>query len=663
VIRPLILPLCCVAALVLAIVAAGHAFAAAGRTAERRVPVADRDPQQAVGIARLDAWAADRPRIFQQAPMLAGRDLPPVADRLPERPQIIIPAESAGPYGGTWSRFSSGLGESLRVEVEWYLNAGGLVRWTGDGTRMAPDLAESYEVSPDARVFTFHLRRGLRWSDGVPFTSDDVRFWFDHVARDLSLSTNAPTPITDAGGTIETPDPLTVRFVLARPNGLLIEKMGSDIWASDLCATPRHYLERFHPSSRPQAELDAEAKAAGAAGWAERFRNRWSWRNPECPRLWAWVMKTPPPATTVVLERNPYYYKVDPDGRQLPYIDRITMTLADAESIPLKLMRGDAALQERYLRAKDYALLMAHQEHGGYRIRHWLGATVTGIFLNRGSKRPALRALINDGRLGRALSLAVDRAELIALFTGGVGRATQAVPHPSSPYADPAAATDALACDPVEAGRLLDAAGCPRGADGVRRMADGEPLRFQVDTFNADLVEPGQVIVQQWAQIGVQADIRLLARELYYARKGAGDHEALLDTVGGNEVDPLLSARAYSPTDPEAPWAGVFASYFRVGSTGAETPPQDLIDTVGHWRAIEGSVDPAVRKQHFAALLQAQRDRRAVIGLYTSAAPALLVRDDMRNVPQVAVSGWVYRSLGASAPESFALDPSRRGGR
>ena len=660
-IRLLFLPVLCASGLVLAVIAAGHAFARTGEATATRVLVTDRDPRQVAGVHRLQAWGT-RPRVFQQAPMLDSRDLPPVADRLPADPLVVVPAESMGPYGGTWESFTTSLGEGLHVDVEWYANATGLVRWAPDASGMVADVAESFTAAPDARSITFRLRPGLRWSDGQPFTSADVRFWCDAIAANQEISDNVPAFLANRTGRIETPDPWTVRIVLDQPDSLLLATMGFEMWATDLCAAPRHYLERFLPGPRSAAELSAEAVTAGFASWPERFRNRWSWRNPDCPRLWAWVMKTPPPATTVVLERNPYYGKVDPDGRQLPYIDRVQFTLADPESVPIKVMRGDSALQSRSLRTLDYSMLLKHQRHGRYQVRHWLGTVPsTALTFNRSIRSPWLRPLLNDGRFVRALSLAIDRQELIDLFAFGIGRPRHPAPQEASPYADPALASRDTEHDPATTARLLDELGCRPGPDGMRRAGDGTPIRLMIEVVAPELVQVGQVVVQQWATVGIVAEIRLLARELYYARKGAGEQQCLLESAAGGELDPLLDARAYIPIAPESSWATCWAGWFRPGAERpGDEPPADIQATVADWRAIIASDDPAEHRRRFAAILARGAERRHSIGLFTGLPPWVVVRDDLRNVPAVGLTGWTYRSLGASAPECFALDPSRR---
>ncbi len=675
--RGLFWPFLVVVLLVTLVVAMGHAFLAAESSTTGRVPVTDRDPRAVAGVHHTENWPTTRPRHFQQAPMLdaavsAGK-LPPVDQRLPATPLIIIPPESRGPYGGTLARCCPSLGEGLRVEVEWYMNYTGLVRWDPSGTRVIPDLAESVEVSPDARTFTFHLRKSLRWSDGEPFTSQDIRFWWDDIASnsDVTQSTpkfivpRKPNAASDPNAPkdtarLETPDAQTVRIILDQPNGLLLERMAFEIWATDMTAAPRHYLKEFHQAYRDPADLQREAKAEGFNGWGERLRNRWSWRNPQCPRMGAWVMHTPPPATTVVMERNPYYWKVDPDGRQLPYLDRITFSLADAESIPLKLMRGDSAFQERYLRPKDYALLMAHQTHGGYRVRHYLGASVIGLMLNRGHRDPAMRALMNDGRFGQALSVAVDREELARLFTFGAGHPTQPVPAVTSPYYNAQLAKADTQFDPKLANQLLDEMGCTRGPEGWRMRPDGRPLRLQMETSAQDLVEVGQVVIQAWARAGVAVDIRLLARELYYANKDSANQDVIIDAIGGNETNPLLDPRAYVPGAAESSWSGLYGTWVRTDGVSGERPPEDIIAMADDWKAIEATTDPDVRKQRFADILARQAKVRACIGLYTTLPPFLVVRDDCLNAPMVAAAGWSFRGPGCIAPECLALDPAAR---
>ncbi|HYL81127.1 MAG TPA: ABC transporter substrate-binding protein, partial [Candidatus Acidoferrum sp.] len=306
------------------------------------------------------------PRKFGEAPILAelvkAGKLPPVDQRLPEEPMVIKPLHSIGRYGGTWRRAFTGPGDAENGNR--IVSTDKILFWDYTGTKIAPCVAKDWKISDDGKVISITLRKGMRWSDGQPFTADDFVFWYEDVYLNKDLQ---PTPdpfftVNGKPGTLRKRDDLTVVFEFPDSNYLFLDILAGSTSMGGGQATqqfngrtmgaymPAHYLKQFHPKYTAKEELDKKVKAAGFDGWVSLIKNRWDWRlNGELPVLGPWKTTGPINTPTWVLERNPYYYAVDTQGNQLPYIDRISMGLAEnLEVVNLRAVAGQYDLQERH---------------------------------------------------------------------------------------------------------------------------------------------------------------------------------------------------------------------------------------------------------------------------------------------------------------------------
>ena len=291
------------------------------------VEIPNRHPEATGTVHRVAEWAGGR---FGEAPLLAQRvregHLPPVSQRLPENPLVIVPPQQHGPYGGTWARFATGPRDVGIVEARFAYE--GLVRWDAMAQKVIPNLAVRWEIADGGRSFTFYLRRGVKWSDGHPFTVDDLIFWYEDVLQNEEITPVVPRDFKRGGQVmgLQKVDDYTVRFTFLEPNGLFIVKLASGR-GYEMLRYPAHYMKQFHPQYASLEKLEAMSEAAGFDLWRQLFADMHDWRNPDIPRLWPWIVVAPPPARPAVLERNPYYWKVDPAGNQLPYIDRMTFEI------------------------------------------------------------------------------------------------------------------------------------------------------------------------------------------------------------------------------------------------------------------------------------------------------------------------------------------------
>lgn len=290
---------------------------------------------------------------YDQAPMLDAMvesgALPPVEERLPANPYVETMVDGVGRYGGTLRTTILANGDHYNLTRTTANEL--LVRWDPTWSEVVPSLAEEVTASDDATTYTFRLREGLRWSDGAPFTADDIMFWYEDVFMNEALSPtrNATFVVDGEPVTVRKIDDLTVEFSFPSPYGLFLQQLAYGQGHLPVIY-PKHYLSQFHEDYNAEglpALIEADPLASD---WVALFNSKISltfqpqyWQNLDLPTMNPWVLTEPyADGERVVAERNPYYWKVDPDGNQLPYIDGVTWAkIDDPELMALKMTAGD----------------------------------------------------------------------------------------------------------------------------------------------------------------------------------------------------------------------------------------------------------------------------------------------------------------------------------
>ena len=272
-------------------------------------------------------------------PKVKDGSLPAVEARLPEAPLVVTPLESVGKYGGSW-RQSVPIGNKIHALAGLGFYSGrALVAWSQDKSKIEPNIAESVEASADAKTYTFKLRKGLKWSDGQPMTTKDVEFWWKGYMNNKLLS---PVLSSDWDGvTVNIVDEVTFTIVYPTPQPLKLNEIAAYQWTAYFL--PEHYLKAFHPDYSAAADVDKAAKDAGFDDWGKYFADRNDYQNnPDLPTLSPWMLVTKgSAATSLTFERNPYYFAVDTEGNQLPYIDTCVINIV--ESADITKMKASAA--------------------------------------------------------------------------------------------------------------------------------------------------------------------------------------------------------------------------------------------------------------------------------------------------------------------------------
>ena len=581
----------------------------------------------------------------QLAEMVASGDLPIVDERLPVNPLLIQPEEEVGIYGGTWYFGMLNVGDAGTFHR--IIGYEGLLRWDPQWTRIVPNVAQSYEASEDATTFTFVLREGMKWSDGMPFTSADVVFWAEATNQN--------------GVTVTAIDETTVQFIFDEPNGLYPQRMAT-LDGRNPVRFPAHYLSQFHIDYNDEAET--MASEAGFNNWRAHFNNRADYhRNPELPTLNPWILTEPYPTENDTIEavRNPYYWKIDTDFNQLPYIDRVVFRQFETtDEITEWALTGEVGAQDRYIGTRNNRAMfesVADDLNLGFYTLVPAFSNVIMIALNYNTPDPVLVDLIAELDFRVALSHAIHRERIINEVFDGEGIPYQIAPPPESPFYHERLATQYLEYDVELANELLDGLGLTdRDADGFRLRPDGERLviPFIIPDINVDYPVIISMIAEDWQAIGVELTWELIPRQ--EASVGGSEHVGVVwDADGG--VDVVLSPRYYVPQGSGADYyAARWVDWFQNPENEvAVEPPEIVQDQVALYRLINSSVDPEVQADYMNQVLDIAADQFYVMGIASPQALYGLVSNNFGNVPSVMPLAFRYPTPAPSNPEQYFI--------
>lgn len=623
-----------------ALATAGVVTVACGASGEP-APSDSAAPAATTAPASEAAAPAAPPSQYNEAPMLADLvaqgQLPPVDERLPSNPLVMPVMESTGNYGGTMRRGFSGVSDRWGPTK---LQDRGLV-WYDQNLNMQPRMAESWELSDDAREWTFYLRPGTKWSDGTPLTANDVQWWWENEINNTEI--NPAVPSAWVSGTERTPmqveviDDNTFKFIFADPKPLLLYSL-----ARGNVFSPGHYMSQFHIElTEDTAKLEADTTAAGFNSWAEYFidRNYW-YQNPEKPSYGPWISKNGLANELFLMERNPYFFGVDQDGNQLPYIDTANHRLFEnPEVFNLRIINGEIDFQNRHVQLGNFTLYKENEESGDYQVLIGSSAGHQAVQLNLTTKNERLREFFNKRDVRIALSLAVDRVALNELVFDGLLTPRQYSPLEKSPQAHPEQANAYIDYDPDQANALLDGAGyAEKNAEGFRVWpGTSEAISFIIE----GTAEPGTQgedailqIVNYYQAVGVQASYKYFERSLYTEHYESNEIEAAF-WGGDRTVLPIAAPIIFIGEQPDRPWAAAwFLWRLDKSDPNGEEPPADhwMWDIWNIWdNEIAIEPDPEAQNAAFRKILDIWATELPMIG-YLGESPALvIVKNGFRN--------------------------------
>jgi peptide/nickel transport system substrate-binding protein len=625
---------------------------------------------------------AQFPKTLKEPPDLAAqvqqKKLPPVQERIGTDPLVIKPLREVGKYGGTWRRGFSGPADFWNG----YRCCGHdkILFWDYTGNVAEPNVAKGWEITDDGRTFTVLLRKGMKWSDGHPFTADDFMFWYEDIYQNTTLlPTKTPVlAINGKPGVMEKVDDATIRFKFPEPYYAFVDILagatplgGHTLRGRELLGgfAPKHYLKQFLPKYSSQEAVDKMAKDAGYDNWVGllKFKNDWA-LNPELPTVAAWKTTSPINTPTWVLERNPYFYMVDTSGNQLPYVDKVVMTLAEnLEVLNLRAIAGEYDFQARHIDVGKLPVLVENQAKGNYKV--YLDPADSGcdacLFFNQTYEAdPEVAKWLQNRDFRIALALGMDRNQLNEAFWLGLGTPGSQVLAESSPYnPGPEYRTMHSTHDPDKANKLLDGIGLKaKDAEGYRLRTDGKGrLRIELMTVGGQFLQFTQIaemIREQWRKIGIQADVNEIERSLAITRIGANEIQGHLWQNDGTEHFFSFPAHLF-PFSPSglggANIGPLWAQWFQSDGTKGKEPSAPMKELMGLWKKSFGVPEAervTIGKQLWRIAVEEQW-AVGTVGLSPAAQGVRVVSNKMGNVPSRQYNSPDGMTPATSRPETF----------
>lgn len=622
-------------------VSAGLVVAACGGEDATSTPV----PEAVATAVPAEPTAPSAPvSMYQEAPMLAALvasgALPPVDERLPKNPWVVPVAEMTGNYGGLIRRGFNG--QSDRWGPTKHIDK--TLAWWDQNLVMQPRLVESWELSDDASEWTFHLREGMKWSDGEPFTSADFTWWYEN---DLLNTEITPTPhrqyrsgVPPVVMEMEAPDDYTVIFRYANPKPLLLMNVARE---PRRIYMPGHYMAQYHMDLTDDKDaLQAEVEAAGFGSWDEYYRDNRIWwnANPERPHVTAWVAENDLSSDLFVMNRNPYYFGVDADRNQLPYLDNVHHRLHETtEVFNLWIVNGEIDFQGRRVGLENFTLFKENEESGDYKVLVGIGAGHEAMQPNLTTKNEKVNEFFNDVRVRHAMSLAQNRDEMNELVLDGLMTPRQYSPISMSPNYYPKLSNAFIEYDPETANQLLDEAGySEKDADGFRLWKDGSgPVSFIIEsdaeagTSREDLA---QLFIRYLAEVGIKASYNYAERSLFEAHQDSNEIEAAF-WGGDRTVVPLApEAQIFRGVQIDRPWAVAWGKWFNDPTDPhAVEPPEGhwIKDIWDIWEQVAAEPDPDKQNALFEGILDIWAEQLPMIGLLGEQPKLVIVKNGLHN--------------------------------
>ncbi|MEA3193999.1 MAG: peptide/nickel transport system substrate-binding protein [Betaproteobacteria bacterium] len=585
-----------------------------------------------------------------ETPMLkadvdAGK-LPPVEKRLPQNPRVMPLEEgkTQGRHGGTLQSLAGRSRDTRLFTIYGYAR---MVVYSTD-LKIVPDIVESFDVV-EGRIFTFRLRKGHRWSDGQPFTSDDFRYYWEDVANNQELSPSGPPRdllVDGEAPKVEILNETTIRYAWAKPNPSFLPRLAGT--SPLFIFRPAHYLKQFHKKySAKVAKADADGTAKRK--WSavhNRADNMYEADNPDLPSLQPWINTTRPPADRFVAVRNAYFHRVDASGRQLPYVDRFVLAIADSKLIPAKTGAGEADLQARDLNFNNYTFLKQSEKNNRYRTLLWRAAKGSHIalFPNLNVNDPVWRQVLRDVRFRRALSLAIDRSLVNQVLYFGLAIEANNTILPGSPLYRESYKDAWARYDRRMANRLLDEMGLKRGLDGTRRLPDGRKLEIIIETAgeSSEQTDVLELVRETWREVGIAAFSKPSQREAFRNRVFAG--ETVMSVWSGIEnglPTPETSPDELAPTSQlQLQWPK-FGQWYETSHKVGDAPDipevQELASLYQQWRRSKNDEE---RARIWQRMLEIHAEQQFTIGVVSGVPQPVIARESLMNVPKEAFYNW-----------------------
>jgi peptide/nickel transport system substrate-binding protein len=625
---------------------------------------------------------------YAESPMLKNMEvsgtLPPVDKRLPDNPRVVANLSGEkGVYGGELRVGFVGSSPEWGGML-WVSGLEGLLNWKSDFSGYEYNMAESIDVSTDVTQYTIHLRKGIRWSDGEPYTADDIMFFIEDYLYDPDLNAGGntvdwlPTTMYKDFKAVKIDD-YTVKFTFPKPYGTFMYSLNA--WTGRYFAMyPKHYLKQFHKKYNPNVDamVAEEAKTdSNITDWTKLFFKKGpdTWANPgryftevNLPSLYPWVTTQPLGAGTQVrMVRNPYYWKTDAAGNQLPYIDTVVgISYQNSDSRTLAMLNGDLD----YIKDPSGSdRILFHDAVAAGKplyIRYPLpdGANVNSIHFNQTLADPVKAEIFanKDFRIG--MSYAINRPEIIEIVFNGQGTPAQVAPLETSPFYIKGMDTQYVEYDVAKANEYLDKVVPDKDAQGFRLDKDGKRLKI-IYTVQNDLgygtyyVQLAELLLGYWKKVGIDMTLNSVTGQVYEEARKKNQIEATLTTgEGGAGLTPLLDPRYYAPFSGFSIFGNGWTAWKTPDPSGGSVvvePPQWAKDAYAKYELVLQQPTQELQIAKMKLVIQEAMDRFYVIGIARPATLYYPINSRLHGIPETWIDGWNEGSLKLYQPEQWFI--------
>lgn len=667
-----------------AVTTAGAALAGCG-AAETATPEVPEVTEEAPVAATAEPGAevtAEPTSAYKESPMLAEKvaagDLPPVEERLPESPRVVQVLGEIGQFGGTMRQGFTGTNPGwggMWFVAGWEC----LTQWKADFSGVEMNIAESIDVSDDVKEFTIHLRKGMKWSDGVDFNADDIMFYIEDIIFNKDLSPKgAVADWLPADGAddfkAEKIDDYTVKFIFANPHGTFLYQVAQ--WnGRHITFFPKHFLEQYHKKYNDKVEDLLEGEE-GIEDWIGLF-NKYAagptqdtqqyFNVPERPLLFPWIITKPLGSdTTIEMQRNPFYWKVDPEGNQLPYMDGITGTsFQDDQARVLAMLNGDVDFVKDPGNDNRITYHDAVDDGKPLYIRYNnsdAGNTNT-IHFNRNTPDAAKAEIFTNKDFRIGMSHAINRQEVIDIVHNGQGTPSQQGPLDSSPLYNEQCATQYVEFDLDKANAALDKVIPDKGSDGYRLTPDGKPLSiiFTVSndlSYSSNWDDVAELLIGYWDKVGVKVVLNSVADEQYKVIRDQNEMEATIYTAeGGAGITAILDPRYYVPMEQFGMFGNGWFGWRVKSTVVVQVEPPDWVKDWRNKYEQEVLFAPSQEAQLKAMkeIIQMAADEFWVLGVSRPGNGYYPFSTRLANIPETWIDGWIEGVQKLLYPEQWYL--------
>ncbi len=638
-------------------------------------------------------YTGPMPTAFSEAPMLAAQvdagKIPPVEKRLPKASDVmVVPVvDRIGEYGGTWRRAFTGPNDGQNADR---IMMDAVLYYDLDGATVIPNVAKSYSLSADGLSYTLKLREGMKWSDGTEFTSENFVWHHKNIILNTEINPTRKGQIGWSGfspASITAPDKYTVVITLPERGDGFLDKLASYFtggWTlhariADGLYGPTHYEKTIHRDFvADQAAYDKAVTDAGFDNWVAYYKRKASpLHTQESPVVSPWMMTKPITEELYEWVRNPYYWAVDPVGNQLPYIDKISMTLtSDQEVLNLKAASGEIDFQHRHILMDKVPVFKENSEKSNIETAFWAehgaqGSLLFNVSYGEGDVAyevdPEIKKWLQSSDFRTALSYGIDRDkvnEVMFLGTGTPKQPSFMKGHPFYPGDD--YANKHTKYDVAEANKRLDALGLDKkDSDGMRLRSDGNGTLslelMYIANYFVDYETLAELIAEDLTKIGIKTFMKAVDVSVIAERRDKNDI-VLYATGSRGARDPLALQEWFSIGAAYRNWyTGGTDGYSGTGvAADPSTHPQGAaIKRLGELADEAKTLAYGDRKANYIETQQIVIDNMFIVGLVgdTPAFNGVVVKKkNFLNVPANAPNQSALQNPGIGRTVQFFFE-------